>query len=208
MKLVWWGFALFGVLFVLGAVSCGGGSGGGGDNDSGAVNDDDTADDDAADDDTADDDVTDDDDDDDTADDDVTDDDDDDDTADDDTADDDTADDDAVDDDATDDDNDDDSVDDDTTPLTPVYGYYEEGNPANWAALLDDLPVFAAYGVTLFLGLPDTAIGDAGLADFLRQADAAGVEVRAWVLLPYELGYWPGEDNAEAFAAAALAYAA
>jgi hypothetical protein len=109
-----------------------------------------------------------------------------------------------------DDDNDDDNNNDDnddTSPLAPVYGYYQEGDPPSWTALIDALPVFAEYGLTLFLGMPDTAIGDAGLADFLRQADAAGVEVRAWVLLPYAIGYWPGEDNAAAFAEAALAYA-
>lgn len=171
---------------------------------------DDTADDDITNDDATDDDFDDDVADDDTSDDDVIDDDAvDDDTFDDDTFDDDSIDDDAVDDDTVDDDTfDDDTVaDDDFVPPSPVYGYYQEGYPGNWSWLEDQLPVFAEYDLTLFLGMDDVDVGDPALAQLLQAAQALGVEVRAWVLLPYAIGYWPGETNAEQFATSAMAFA-
>ncbi|NLH49268.1 MAG: hypothetical protein GX444_11790 [Myxococcales bacterium] len=113
------------------------------------------------------------------------------------------------DDDNDDNDNDDDNDDNDDTyvPPSPVYGYYQEGGPGSWDWLTAQLPVFAADGLTLFLGIMDTDLGTDGLRDFLLAAQTAGVEVRAWVLLPYEDGYWANEMNAEKFAAEALAYA-
>jgi len=152
------------------------------------INDDDTTDDDVGDDDTGDNDTTDDD------------------TNDDDTTDDDTDDDDTIDDDTIDDDtSDDDTGDDDFTPPTPVFGYYQEAGNLPW--LESQLPVFAENDLTLFLGMDDVDIGNPDLLAFLQAAETAGVDVRAWVLLPYAIGYWPGETNAEAFAESALAFA-
>jgi len=178
-----------------------------GDDDS---SDDDSIDDDAADDDVADDDTINDD----TVNDDIVDDDSsDDDTVDDDTVDDDTSDDDTVDDDTADDDTidddtiDDDTVDDDFTPPTPVYGYYQEGSPGNWTWLESQLAVFAEYGLTLFLGMDSVDLGQPVLLQLLRAAETQGVEVRAWLLLPYASGYWPGELNVDEYTATALAFA-
>jgi len=111
-------------------------------------------------------------------------------------------------DDDTDDDADDDADgDDDFVPPSPAYGYYDEYRWSDWEQVVEQLSLFAEYDLTLFLGMPDAYIGDPDLLDLLREAEAQGVEVRAWVLLPYESGYWPNEANAAEFAQAALAYA-
>nr|HPQ72077.1 hypothetical protein [bacterium] len=132
----------------------------------------------------------------------------DDDTTDDDTIDDDTADDDTTDDDTLDDDTtDDDTGDDDFAPPSPAYGYYQEGSSGNWTWLEAQLPSLAADDLILFLGMDDVSVGDPGLLHLLQEAKTQGVEIRAWVLLPYSSGYWPGEQNAADFAVSALAFA-
>ncbi|MDP8225932.1 MAG: hypothetical protein P9L99_21405 [Candidatus Lernaella stagnicola] len=124
--------------------------------------------------------------------------------------DDDTAGDDDDDDDNDDDDNDNDDDDDNDTFVapSPVYGYYQEGYPGNWAWLEQQLPILAEYNLALFLGMDSVDLGNPTLLNLLRAAEAQGVEVRAWLLLPYSSGYWPGELNAEEFAATALDFAA
>ncbi len=93
---------------------------------------------------------------------------------------------------------------DDYIAPSPVYGYYLEGGVEELDWLEPQLPVFAEHGLTLFLGIGDDEIGDSRLLEFLRTAQREGVEVRAWLLLPFEYGYWPNEYNAEMFAGAAL----
>ena len=108
-----------------------------------------------------------------------------------------------------DDDNDDnnDNDDDDFTAPTPLYGYYQEGDPPDWTWCTAQLPVFAQYDLTLFLGMDLANLGDPNLKKFLLAADAQGVNVRAWLLLPYADGYWPGEKNATLFAQTAIDFA-
>ncbi len=62
------------------------------------------------------------------------------------------------------------------------------------------LPALAEWGLSLNLGVPAETIGDAALASLLRSAEAAGVEVRIWLLLDIADGYWPNEQNIELFA--------
>ncbi|MDP8257522.1 MAG: hypothetical protein P9M14_17385 [Candidatus Alcyoniella australis] len=104
---------------------------------------------------------------------------------------------------------DDDTADDDEAfiPPTPIYGYYEEAHRNNFDWLRAQLPTLAQYELTLLLGMTDEMLGDADLLAFLRDAETAGVAVRAWILLPYSEGYWPSEANAELFAEVALDYA-
>lgn len=72
-----------------------------------------------------------------------------------------------------------------------------------WAELVEDevveaaLPALAACGAGLGLSLPSTRVGDARFARLTRKADAAGVPVRLWPLLPQAHGYWIGEVNVE-----------
>jgi hypothetical protein len=77
-----------------------------------------------------------------------------------------------------------------------------------WAELLGDaeieaaLPELGRAGARIGLALPSVRIGDAAVAELTRAAREHGVSVRAWLLLPREQGYWIGESNAGAFAAA------
>jgi len=76
-------------------------------------------------------------------------------------------------------------------------GFYYESY--DYVALKDYLEQIAPYGFSVDLAITYDKIGNAELADALHKADELGVEVRAWLLVEYELGYWPGEENAERF---------
>jgi len=107
-----------------------------------------------------------------------------------------------------DDDNGDD--DDDQNPYVPptqACSYYEEYRSEDWLSMEEHLPLFAERGLILVLAMPVSSIGDPDLRHLLLAAAELGVEVRCWVLLPVEDGYWAGESNAEVFARAARAFA-
>jgi hypothetical protein len=84
---------------------------------------------------------------------------------------------------------------------------------AVWAEFLSDdalraeLPWLAEHRLDVYLAIPRARIGDAALAGLVRDAAAADVGVRAWVLLDEADGYWPNEHNIPAMRAAALAFA-
>ena len=62
------------------------------------------------------------------------------------------------------------------------------------------LTALGTRDAALAVAVPNDRIGDAGLASLLRAAEAAGVEVHLWFLLPLEDGYWPNEENIDVFA--------
>lgn len=68
--------------------------------------------------------------------------------------------------------------------------------------VVKDLPLLHRTQTDIYLAVPSWKIGDPGLESLLRKARAAGVGVRAWILLPEEQGYWPNEDNVDNFAQA------
>lgn len=88
-----------------------------------------------------------------------------------------------------------------------------ERRDALWSEFLSDdavrgeLPWLAEHHLDLYLAIPRARIGDAALAALVRDATAADVGVRAWVLLDEADGYWPNEHNIPAMRAAALALA-
>ena len=63
------------------------------------------------------------------------------------------------------------------------------------AEITEALPALAEQGVVLNLNIPHDIIGDEEVADVIWQADAFGVEVRAWLTLSVEQGLWAGESN-------------
>lgn len=83
-------------------------------------------------------------------------------------------------------------------PVRPELGVYSEFLDDD--AVLATLPELAARGAALQLAVPNERIGQPELADLLRRAGDAGVEVRVWLLMPRDMGYWPNEDNLSAFA--------
>lgn len=84
---------------------------------------------------------------------------------------------------------------------------------ALWSEFLTDdeirgqLPFLVAENADLYLAIPRARIGDAALATLIQDAHAAGVGVRAWLLLAEEDGYWPNEHNVAAMRAATMAFA-
>lgn len=98
-----------------------------------------------------------------------------------------------------DDDNDDDDNDDDTSPNGTVNAYYSESEGFDFALVKSRLPIFAQNDLALFLAMMPEHIGDPDLTALLNEAAQLGVEVRSWVVLPYDQGYWPNELNVDEF---------
>jgi hypothetical protein len=84
---------------------------------------------------------------------------------------------------------------------------------AVWSEFLPDeevaaaAPLLAEEEADLYLAVPAARIGDPALATLIVDLHAAGVGVRAWLLLDEADGYWPNEHNAAAMRTAALAFA-
>ncbi|RME07404.1 MAG: hypothetical protein D6812_00165, partial [Deltaproteobacteria bacterium] len=70
------------------------------------------------------------------------------------------------------------------------------------------LPMLARDGIALYLNIPSTRIGDPGIANLIESAAAHGVPCKAWITLPYDQGYWPGETNRVLFRSAVEAFVA
>jgi hypothetical protein len=69
----------------------------------------------------------------------------------------------------------------------------EEMEPRAIEPLLGEL---GALAVRLHLAIPTAQLGDPALAALTRRAADAGVDTRAWLLLPRGDGYWIGKRNA------------
>jgi hypothetical protein len=61
------------------------------------------------------------------------------------------------------------------------------------------LPLLATYGVGFVLDWPSTDIANHDRLALVRKANALGIEVRPWLLLPRDQGYWPNSTNARAY---------
>jgi hypothetical protein len=90
------------------------------------------------------------------------------------------------------------------TPRAASYGFVssEFTRPAD---IVPSLPLLASHQVGLVLDWPSSEVGSLERFAFVRTANAQGVEVHPWLLLPLELGYWPGSTNADAYAGLARA---
>lgn len=65
------------------------------------------------------------------------------------------------------------------------------------------LPLLAAHEVGLTLAFPSSELENPAYFELVAKASALGVEVRPWLLLPVESGYWPNATNARDYDAAA-----
>jgi hypothetical protein len=76
---------------------------------------------------------------------------------------------------------------------------------AVWAEFLSfsdveaTLPLLSAHNIALHLAIEETDLSNPTLVDLLITAQTLGVEVRAWLLVPHEEGYWACEENADEF---------
>jgi hypothetical protein len=63
----------------------------------------------------------------------------------------------------------------------------------------DRLPQVAAHGLDLYQVMQPSDFRSPALASLLQACGSRGVALRAWVVLPKEQGYWPGETNLDEF---------
>jgi hypothetical protein len=61
------------------------------------------------------------------------------------------------------------------------------------------LPLLAAYDVGFVLDWPSSDVANHERLALVRKANALGIEVRPWLLLPRDQGYWPNATNARAY---------
>jgi hypothetical protein len=83
------------------------------------------------------------------------------------------------------------------TPFETDRGVYSEF--LAFAEVEVEMPTLAAHETELYLAIAPHDIGTGGLESVLLAARRHGVPVRAWLLLPDDDGYWPGEHNLSAF---------
>jgi hypothetical protein len=70
-------------------------------------------------------------------------------------------------------------------------------------ALTAALPTLASYKVGLVLAWPSTEVHSTQRLELVRTANAQGVAVHPWILLPEEVGYWANATNAGSYDQAA-----
>ncbi len=70
--------------------------------------------------------------------------------------------------------------------------------------VIAQIPDLLRHGIGLYQNIPSADIGDPGFASLFEEAACSGLEVRAWLTLPEEEGYWPNEQNADLFHQEAL----
>jgi len=92
-----------------------------------------------------------------------------------------------------------------TAPCVPVasspFGLWSEFLAP--AAVRRQPPRLRRHGISLYQNIRSRDIGDPALGALFGEASCGGLEVRAWLTLPEEQGYWPNEKNAALFAEAA-----
>lgn len=84
------------------------------------------------------------------------------------------------------------------TPFALWSEFIEHGE------VLEQIPALEAHSISLYQNIRSEHIGDPETGAFLDQAACQGIEVRAWLTLPEEEGYWPNEKNAGLFIEKAL----
>jgi hypothetical protein len=60
------------------------------------------------------------------------------------------------------------------------------------------------HGISLYQNIRSREIGDPDVGELLSEASCQGLEVRAWLTLPEDQGYWPNEKNVDLFTETAL----
>jgi hypothetical protein len=70
--------------------------------------------------------------------------------------------------------------------------------------VIGQLAALKRHGISLYQNIRNEDIGNEKVAELFREASCSGLEVRAWLTLPEEEGYWPNEKNVDLFQAEAL----
>jgi hypothetical protein len=70
--------------------------------------------------------------------------------------------------------------------------------------VIEQVPSLKRHEISLYQNIRNEDIGNEKVAALFREASCSGVEVRAWLTLPEEEGYWPNEKNVDLFQTEAL----
>ncbi len=65
--------------------------------------------------------------------------------------------------------------------------------------VIAQIPDLKRHSIGLYQNIRNVDIGDPGFASLFEEASCGGLEVRAWLTLPEEDGYWPNEKNVDLF---------
>jgi hypothetical protein len=89
-------------------------------------------------------------------------------------------------------------------PEPSPYALWSEFLPA--ATVRAQVPALRSHGISLYQNVRSDRVDarDPDTAALLADAACEGLEVRAWLTLPEEEGYWPNEENADLFTEKAL----
>ena len=88
--------------------------------------------------------------------------------------------------------------------LPSPYALWSEFKPLE--TVRGQLPALREHGISLYQNVRSSQVDarDPAVAELLGRAGCEGVELRAWLTLPEDSGYWPNEENADLFAEKAL----
>ncbi len=86
--------------------------------------------------------------------------------------------------------------------IPAAYALWSEFLPVD--EVISKIPVLYEKGIALYQAIPSDKIGDKEIARLLGEVSCSGIELRAWLTLPNEQGYWPNEKNAGLFSKKAL----
>jgi len=75
------------------------------------------------------------------------------------------------------------------------------------AEVREQVPRLKQHGISLYQNIRSREIGDPDVGELFAEASCRGLEVRAWLTLPEDQGYWPNEKNVDLFTEKALALA-
>ena len=86
-------------------------------------------------------------------------------------------------------------------PVRPKLGYWAHPKSIGYEDLTAWLPIMAEKDVSIYIAVDQDQIEarDPQIADLIRSAAHHGVELRPWILLDYQDGYYPNEENVDLF---------
>ncbi len=80
-------------------------------------------------------------------------------------------------------------------PAVELAAWSGEGGP--YHQIEGWMDILVEQDVDIYLNIREEDLSDPDLMSLIRECNASGVEIRAWLVLPVELGYWPSEISAD-----------
>jgi len=86
-------------------------------------------------------------------------------------------------------------------PIRPHLGFWAHPESIGYDELTGRIEAFAEKDVSLYIAVDKVQImgRDENIANLIRDAGDHEVEIRTWILVPYDEGYYPNEENFDSF---------